>query len=166
MSVQTEDTSTPPVVPTPEVETAPATPAPVDGDEASIAALPDWARAALTKANGEAANYRTRLRDAETKLSEAKTPEEFEAAVAEVKMENAKLERSVTVSNVAREFNLPQELADVLKGDTEVELKAHAKLLQKFAVSSTPDSLGGGLTPDVEDDGEMDPHKLARRSRR
>ncbi|WP_411089566.1 hypothetical protein [Streptomyces sp. 061-3] len=47
--------------------------------------LPDWARKDLTKVRGEAARYRTRLRDAEMKLGSAKSREEFEAALAEVK---------------------------------------------------------------------------------
>ncbi len=51
--------------------------------------LPDWARKELAKVRNEAAGYRTRLRDAETKLSGAKSPEEFEAALTDVKAKNA-----------------------------------------------------------------------------
>jgi len=61
-----------PVVKTPVTETV--TPAGENDDE-----LPEWARTKLTKANSEAANYRTRLRETEAKLLEAKTPEEFAA---------------------------------------------------------------------------------------
>ncbi|MFE2988631.1 hypothetical protein [Streptomyces sp. NPDC059262] len=129
--------------------------------------LPDWARKELAKVRGEAAGYRTRLRDAETKLSGAKSPEEFEAALAEVKQKHAELERSVLVGTVARKFDLPEELAGRLRGTTPEELEADAKALQTLLAPSAPPLLGGGLNPsDGDDDGEMDPRKLARRIRR
>ncbi|KOG26814.1 hypothetical protein [Streptomyces viridochromogenes] len=128
--------------------------------------LPDWARKELAKVRGEAAGYRTRLRDAETKLSEAKTPEEVEAALADVKSKNAELERSLLVATVARKYDLPAELAGRLQGGTPEELDTDAKALQALLTPAAPPSLGGGLNPSDEDDGEMDPRKLARRSRR
>ncbi|MFJ9158692.1 hypothetical protein ACIRPS_18035 [Streptomyces griseoviridis] len=128
--------------------------------------LPDWARKELTKVRGEAASYRTRLRDAETKLSEAKGPEEFEAALADVKAKNAELEHSLVVGTVARKYELPDELAARLRGTTAEELEADAKALQALLTPAAPESLGGGLNPSDEDDGEMDPRALARRSRR
>ncbi|MEU3709003.1 hypothetical protein [Streptomyces catenulae] len=129
-------------------------------------ALPEWARKELTKVRGEAASYRTRLRDAEEKLSEAKSPEEFEAALAEVKTKNAELERSVLVGSVARRFELPDEFASRLRGDTAEELEADAKALRSLLAPTAPAALAGGLNPSDEDDGEMDPRALARRSRR
>ncbi|WP_458338083.1 hypothetical protein [Streptomyces sp. 372A] len=128
--------------------------------------LPDWARKELTKVRGEAASYRTRLRDAETQLSGAKTPEEFEAALSEVKAENTKLERSLLVTKVASKFELPELLADALKGETAEDLEAHAKALQGLLAPPAPSSLGGGLDPSDGDDGELDPRKLARLTRR
>ncbi|RPF45736.1 hypothetical protein EDD96_2300 [Streptomyces sp. Ag109_G2-6] len=128
--------------------------------------LPDWARKELAKVRNEAAGYRTRLRDAETKLSGAKSPEEFEAALADVKAKNAELERSLLVSTVARKFDLPEALAGRLRGETPEELEADAKALQALVTPAAPPSLGGGLNPSDEDDGEMDPRKLARRTRR
>ncbi|MEU5427622.1 hypothetical protein AB0H73_18735 [Streptomyces olivoreticuli] len=128
--------------------------------------LPEWARKELAKVRGEAASYRTRLRDAETKLSEAKSPEEFEVALAEVRAENAQLEHTVLVGSVARRFDLPDELASRLRGTTAEELEADAKALQVLLAPKIPESLGGGLTPSDDDDGEMDPRALARRSRR
>ncbi|MGW1258461.1 hypothetical protein ACWD5Q_25590 [Streptomyces sp. NPDC002513] len=133
---------------------------------ASESDLPEWARKELTKVRGEAASYRTRLRDAESKLSEAKLPEEFEAALAEVKTKNAELERSVLVGSVARKFDLPDDLASRLRGETPEELESDAKALQTLLAPKVPESLGGGLTPADDDDGEMDPRVLARRSRR
>ncbi|MGC4928072.1 hypothetical protein [Streptomyces sp. DT117] len=128
--------------------------------------LPDWARKELTKVRTEAASYRTRLRDAEAQLSEAKTPEEVEAALAEVKAENTKLERSLLTAKVAAKYELPELLTDALKGDTAEDLEAHAKALQGLLASSPPESLGGGLDPTDGDDGELDPRKLARLVRR
>lgn len=129
-------------------------------------ALPDWARKELAKVRGEAAGYRTRLRDAETKLSGAKSPEDFEAALADVKAKNAELEHSLVVATVARKFDLPEALAGRLRGTTPEELEADAKALQSLITPVTPPALGGGLDPSDEDDGEMDPRKLARRTRR
>ncbi|MEU2111525.1 hypothetical protein [Streptomyces sp. NPDC019507] len=128
--------------------------------------LPPWARKELAKVRNEAAGYRTRLRDAETKLSGAKSPEEFEAALADVKAQNAALERSLLVTKVAAKYELPDLLAEALKGESAEELEKHAKSLQDLLASNAPESLGGGLDPSDEDDGEMDPRKLARRSRR
>lgn len=128
--------------------------------------LPEWARKELKKARGEAANYRTRLRDTEDLLSKAKTPEEYEAAVGELTESNRKLERAVLVSQVARKFELPDELADVLKGDDEAALVEHAKVLAKFAGSTEDPELGGGLDPNNTDTEGLDPRKLARRQPR
>ncbi|WP_230396564.1 hypothetical protein [Streptomyces blattellae] len=128
--------------------------------------LPDWARKELAKVRNEAAGYRTRLRDAETRLSGAKSPEEFEAALADVKAKNADLERSILVSTVARRFDLPEALAGRLHCKTPEEMEADAKALQALVTQGSPATLGGGFDPSGEDDGEMDPRKLARRSRR
>jgi hypothetical protein len=126
---------------------------------------PEVLRKKLTDANAEAANYRTKLRDVEDKLSKAKTTEEFEAAVADLKAKNAELERSVLVSKVAGKHELPAELAELLKGDDEAALEAHAQKLAKL-VNKTPETLSGGLDPSDTDDGEMDPRKLAARQPR
>ena len=148
-----------PVVETPVEETV------VPGEV--VDELPEWARNKLTKANSEAANYRTRLRETEAKLAEAKTPEEFASALAEVTAKNAELERSVMVNGVAGKHNLPAELAELLKGDDEAALTAHAKVLQQFiAKAKVSAPLGGGLTPGANDADENDPRKLARNSSR
>lgn len=128
--------------------------------------LPEWARTELKKVRGEAAGYRTRLRDAETKLAEAKTPEDVETAVAEIKAQNAALERSLTVSKVATKHQLPDELAALLQGDDEAAIETHAKALAKFAVTTTaPESLSGGLTPGGESDEVFDPVAVAKAAR-
>jgi len=168
---QTETTRTPEASPEgeqkPTEDTTPATgeatPAPVGTAEDE---LPEWARKELSKVRAEAANYRTRLRDAEAKLTDAKSPEEFEAALTEVKAQNAALERSILLANVARKFELPDALAARLTGDTVDELEADAKGLQALLGPKAPESLSGGLDPSDSDDGELDPRKLARRTRR
>ncbi|MER6314616.1 hypothetical protein ABT237_12715 [Streptomyces sp. NPDC001581] len=149
----------------PDEEQPPAVPAEQPGLEGERA-LPEWARKELTKVRGEAASYRTRLRDAETKLNEATSPEQVEAALTELKAQNAELERSILRAAVARRYELPVDLADALRGDDEKALEAHAKVLAKYVPASLPPSLGGGLTPDDGGEGEMDPRKLARLSRR
>ncbi|MET9861967.1 hypothetical protein ABZY93_22120 [Streptomyces smyrnaeus] len=128
--------------------------------------LPEWARKELTKVRGEAANYRTKLREAEKTLAEAKSPEEFEAARTELAAKIAELEHEVVVSKVARKYELPDELVPLLRGDDEAALDAVAKTLQKYAATPAPESLSGGLTPSDDEDDEMDPRKLARRVRR
>jgi hypothetical protein len=128
--------------------------------------LPEWARQRLTKANAEAANYRVRLREAEKQLSEAKSPDELDAAVTSFKERNAQLERELTVSTLARRYGLPDDLANSLKemtGKTPQELEAHAKVLQKYAAPAEPVVLSGGLDPADDGDTETDPRALARR---
>jgi hypothetical protein len=127
-------------------------------------ALPEWVRKELTSTRAEAANYRTKLRDAEAKLAGAKTPEEFEAAKAELSAKVAELEKSVTVATVARKFELPDELAALLKGDTPEELEACAKTLQKYATPAEPKALDGGLNPGTAGDNADDPAAAARRA--
>jgi hypothetical protein len=131
-----------------------------------VDSLPKWARDRLTKANNEAARYRTGLRDAEVKLAGAKTPEQFVAAVAELREGNARLERELLVERVARKAELPEELAALLQGDTEDALKAHAAKLRKFVTPAqeAPQSLRGGLDPTDEND--FDPVQAAHAARR
>jgi len=171
----TEPVVTPPVVVEP-VSPPEGTPVvePVT-DEAKAQAEADAAKAEegktfdhayVTQLRNEAASWRTQLREAQEKAANAKTPEEFEAATKESAEKIAALEQQLVVRDIAAEFELPAELASVLKGSTPEELKAHAKVLQKFAPAASPASLGGGLDPSDEDDGEMDPRKLARRTRR
>ncbi|OKI45106.1 hypothetical protein [Micromonospora sp. CB01531] len=162
----TETPETPPAETpeTPETET-PETPETPEGESDGTDELPEWARKKLTKANAEAANYRTRLREAETKLSAAKTVEEFEVATKELREANAALEHQLLVRDVAETHGLPKELAARLMGNTKEELEADAKQLKKFAVTPPPSDLRGGLDP--SDDSEaFDPVKAARQARR
>jgi hypothetical protein len=120
-------------------------------------------RKKLTDANAEAANYRTKLRETEAKLSAAKTVEEFEAATSELRGQIEALERTILLNNVAAKYELPPALAKRLSGTTEAELEADAKELQKLVAPATPESLSGGLDPDDKND--FDPVKAARAAR-
>lgn len=126
--------------------------------------LPEWARKRITRANAEAANYRTRLREAETRLEGAKTSQEYEAAVADIKARNMELEQQLIRERVARKYHLPDDLATRLRGATTEELEADAKALQKYAAPAEPVVLSGGLNP-ADDSDTFDPVKEARKAR-
>ncbi|WP_326554668.1 hypothetical protein [Micromonospora sp. NBC_01813] len=130
------------------------------------AKTPEWYERELSKVRNEAAGYRTRLRDAETKLADAKTPEEFESARAELATANQNLERELMVERAGR--GLPEELRSVLKGNTEEELKAHAAVLMKFVPTSKvapPEKLGGGLNAGGGGGDDFDVKDVARQIR-
>lgn len=134
------------------------------GDELDL----DGAKAALAKVRKSEAAMRVRLREAEAKLADAKTPEEVEALRQELSETNAAEARALVVENVALKFGLPDDLAARLKGSTREELEADAKELAKYAPSpeggNDPD-LGGGLDPSTDPDGGYDPQKRARELR-
>lgn len=165
--------STPPETTPPAPDTEPATEAkpeettekpasPPADDEGSDDELPAWAKKKVSSANAEAAKYRTQLRDVEKKLEGAKTQEEFDAAVAELKESNARLERELLTEKVARAHKLPDDLAALMRGSTEAELTECAKTLAKYAPGTepAPESLSGGVKPD-EDGGDGDFNALA-----
>lgn len=148
---------------TPAEETPPAeNETPPEGgkpaEEEKPALTVEELQAEVEKTRREAANYRTRLRDAEAKLADAKTPEDIEAAVTEFREANARLEREILVTKVSAKYALPAELAARLQGADEAALDADAKALAALIVTpkSTPASLSGGLTPG-ESDEEFDP---------
>lgn len=122
----------------------------------------EQAIAEVEQTRREAANYRTRLREAEAKLADAKTPEDIEAAVQEFRDKNAALERDLIVTKVVSKYGLPDALAARLQGTDEATLDADAKALAALVIApkSTPESLSGGLTPG-EGDEEFDPVAVA-----
>lgn len=137
-----------------------------EGKEKEKELTPEQLKAELTRTRAEAANWRTKLRDAEKALKDAKTPEEHAAAIDELSRQNAELEHQILVGRVARKHSLPDELAERLRGATEAELEADAEALKKFAApqgTKPPVELRGGLTPDEDPDDEDDPRKLAAR---
>lgn len=126
----------------------------------------DGAKNALSKVRKEAASYRTKYRDIEAKLAEAKTPEQVEEIVKQIKADNAAEAQMLVVENVALKYKLPDDLAAALKGETREELEAHAKVLAKYAPTSGDDpDLSGGLSPS-SGDGAFDPVKEAQQALR
>ncbi|QAX95461.1 scaffolding protein [Streptomyces phage BartholomewSD] len=152
------------VVTPPEGETPKGDEGSTEEKPAEESVPPEVLRKKLTDANAEAANYRTKLRETEAKLSQAKTLEEFEAATSELRGQVEALERQILLNNVAAKYELPAALAKRLSGATEAELEADAKELQKLVVPAAPESLSGGLSPDDGED--FDPVKAARQARK
>jgi hypothetical protein len=137
-----------------------------EGGEAKKSTLtPEQLQAELTRTRAEAANWRTKLREAEKRLSEAKSTEEYESAVNELREQVAAKDHEILKGRVAREHGLPDELAARLQGTTEAELKADAEALKKFAAPSGVKKveLRGGLTPGDDPDDTDDPRELARK---
>lgn len=99
--------------------------------------LPDSVRDLLAKKNSEAANLRKRLKELEPLAREAEAAreaqkselqrlqEQHEVALAELTEAN----RAVIRERVARKLGLPDELAEVLRGDDEAEMTTHAERL-------------------------------------
>jgi hypothetical protein len=104
----------------------------------ALAALPEefaWVRKALSTANAEAARYRTELRaeqtlatDLKTRLDGAVTAEDFEAAKSEW---DGKV-KTLVRERIIEKHKLPEDLAELLKGDDEASLTEHAAKLAKY----------------------------------
>lgn len=163
-----------------EVETPP------EGTETeeNVDELPGWARKALTKANNEAATYRTRVRELEPLeaakvAAEAAAKTETQKAVerAEAAEQRAlALEAAALRSTVGAAKGLTPAQAGRLQGSTQEELEADADaLLEAFTpaaaepVEGIPSrqikpNLRSGREPTVEVQ-ETDPAKLAVKRR-
>lgn len=139
--------------PTPEPEPEPdADPEPQLSHEDALKAL--------SKVRGENASWRTKYRDLEAKLAEAKTPEQVEEVVNAMKTEREEDDKkrsaeayALMVENVALKHSLPDDLAAALKGNTREELEAHAQVLAKYVPAEEIEDpeISGGLTPGDED---------------
>jgi hypothetical protein len=138
-----------------------------DSDDEGGDDLPEWARTKLTKANSEAANYRTKLREAEEKLKDAKTPEEVEEIVNQMTKDREQSEIALLRENVALKFKLPAALQKRLSGTTREEMEADAKELADLFGSDEDDddlNLEGGLNPrNREEQDSDDPRALAQK---
>lgn len=128
----------------------------------------------VTDLRNEAASWRTKLREAEDKLKDAKTPEELEALRQEMAKERedadkkaAETAHQLLVENVALKFGLPEKLAKKLTGKTREELESDAKELAEFAPKKADEDneddtpLEGGLSPRNRDSDPDDPRALA-----
>lgn len=125
--------------------------APQEGDNDD--ALPEWAKKKISDLNAESASWRTKFRDAEQKLANAKTPEDFAAAAAEFATQRTALERELVIAKAG----LPEELHEFVTGTTQEELETSAAKLAKF-VKPEPKQpapkgdLNGGLNKRDDDD--------------
>lgn len=156
----TEGTGDPAETPEPTAEEAAAAKV-----SAEFEALPSWAQSEIKSLRTESAKRRTRNNELEETLASAKTPEQFEAAVAELRTANAKLERDFTVSTLARTHNLPDAIAARIQGETAEEMAADAAVLAGLLVATRPkNDPTGGLDP-TDDEGPFDPVAAAAAAR-
>lgn len=103
--------------------------------------IPDefaWAKSAVESANREAAARRVALREAEEKLATAKTPEEFTAAVNELKTTSENLTRDLEVERAARKHKLDDDVLEFLTGTTPEQIEAQASKLAALKKAETP----------------------------
>lgn len=125
------------------------------------------AKAKITKANDEAKNLRTRLRETEEKLKNAKSLEEVDALVKQITEDREKSERALLVENVALKHKLPDSAIKRLSGNTREELEADAKELADLLGTIEDDedlNLEGGLNPRSREDSDPDdPRALAQK---
>jgi hypothetical protein len=123
----------------------------------SVSDLPKWAQDELSRARGEAASYRTQLRDAESARDSFKTQYEEETAKVQgisterddAKLFGLKLDAALDVGVPGDSLKV---FADRLRGSTLDELKADAKTLKEngFGVpaSGRPTDRSAGLGND------------------
>lgn len=111
--------------------------------------VPEWVREKLTKANNEAAKYRTKAKEAaqqaqfeaDEKYSAQLSALTDEKAAIAAELENARLEhlKFKTALSVGIPGESASEFADLLKGTTEEEVLAHAeKVKELFGASNKP----------------------------
>jgi hypothetical protein len=119
--------------------------------------LPDefaWTKAAVESANREAAARRVALRDLEEKTKDAKSPEEFEAAVKDFNTKQADLEIALERERAARKHKLADDVLEFLTGKTPEEIEKQAEKLaalkpagEKPPVVITTTPPAGGVKP-------------------
>lgn len=101
-----------------------------------------WVKKELTTARNEAARYRTERNEERTATAELKA--RLEGAVTAEDFEAARKEWDGKLHNLVREriiekHKLPEELAELLKGDDEAALAEHAAKLAKFVPAEPAD---------------------------
>lgn len=158
-----------PAAETPAEETPAETPAEEEESEGtdaqSLDDLPAWASAEVKRLRAENAKRRTTNNELTQKLAEAKTPEEFEAAVAELRTANAALERDATVAKLQHQHGLDDDVVALLEDVPTEKLADRAAALARLSAGPIERDPSGGLTPDDGDDG-FDPVKAAQEARR
>ncbi len=121
-----------------EVPQVGATEQPVAPSAEALAGLPEefaWVKKALSTANSEAARYRTERNAERTLAAELKTSlegvvsaEDHAAAISEWDGKVKKMTRE----RIIEKHKLPEDLAELLKGDDEASLTEHAAKLAKY----------------------------------
>lgn len=97
-----------------------------------------WAKNAVESANREAASRRVALRELEERVKDAKTPEEFNLAMADVKAKETELTNQLARERAARKHSLNDELLEFITADTEEGIEEQAKKLAGLKPSVTP----------------------------
>ncbi len=121
-----------------EVPQVGATEQPAAPTAEALAGLPEefaWVKKALSTANSEAARYRTERNAERTLATELKTSlegvvsaEDHAAAISEWGNKVKKMTRE----RIIEKHKLPEDLAELLKGDDEASLTEHAAKLAKY----------------------------------
>lgn len=120
--------------------------------------LPDWARDQITKANAEAAKYRTEKKEAveaakaEVTASFTSKIEELEAQIKAKEEEGVAARYEVDRLKVALEAGIDADkvtkFAGLLKGTTSEEMKSHAEELKElFTNAEQPAKRSPALDP-------------------
>ncbi|HJV99417.1 MAG TPA: hypothetical protein VJ617_10015 [Arthrobacter sp.] len=136
--------------------TEPATPEALD-PWAAFPAEFNWVRKELEDTRKEAAEKRVLAKDLQTKLADAKTPEEVKQLTAAYDTKTADLEAQLARERVARRVGLDEDLVEFLTAKTEQELLTQAaKLARKKEpeepVVVTVQEPRGGLDPSTKPD--------------
>lgn len=129
--------------------------------------LPDWAREQITKANNQAAKYRTEKNEAvesakaEVAADFQKRVEELEAKIAEKEDEVGSSRYEVDRLKVAIQAGIDSSkvisFAELLKGETSEELVSHAEELKKLFTTEEQPKLASKATDPSQGSGNSLP---------
>jgi hypothetical protein len=121
----------------------------------ALVGLPDefkWLAKEVTTARNEAARYRTERNDLRKSLEGAVTAEDFETAKTEW---DGKV-RNLVRQQIIKDHKLPEDLAELLKGDDEASLTEHAAKLAKY-VPKEPEAPAATTEPAQEPEAPTPP---------
>lgn len=97
--------------------------------------LPEWARERISKANREAASYRSQLRDLQERTKEYKTVEEFNSAMSDLASRLAEKDREL----IAERYRIDDDMREFIVGETAEEWEASAKKLSERLSKPAPE---------------------------
>lgn len=113
-----------------------------------------WTKNAVETANREAAARRVALNELKEATKDAKTPDEFDAAVKAHETKQTALEAELARTRAARKHNLDDDVLEFLTGTTEEQIEAQAAKLASLKPASqgtplvvTQTALTGGADP-------------------